>query len=536
MLARSLLAALVGTFISAGEANAFLRPHGVEESEEAARGRIVTALLIELAEREDGTRLRSLEEELRPLYAALPKDAQGRLSPSTVRHAVHRYFAQWRGWHMKGLEHGSSHTNATAVDVVEAFGQGQAADLSRLALLVAKLTDIVHQEAQANLRNIYGVLGYSADEPIGRSQAGVALMKYFVMYLLGDGTQDIDHVTLIDAERDVMEVYPAWHSAKLWAKDLDQSLHVLDGTHNPFLDGKASFDERCKTVEELGHRFAAFQNLECKSLKHALMQIEYQGTGRVLLSDFYRVGLNEDWQFNEKTDYLRSLGALDESEPKRPSVFIPNYVLSPTNCLSASGFYTVCCFNECMGLMEHLERHIKAPSAQASQIADLVSHLESDTVAAPRNLSSSLQARLGEIGRLHGGEVPLHGRLFAQWMHHAYPRECPFPHVSGSTRPLSQEEWQRRREGEDPLATKEEMLRVSSTETERHQAQPPSLPWTEVEELLVPSQQWRANISFTPLRWAAMLGALASVAVPLLRASKAPRAFELGSKAQSRMV
>merc|ERR1712107_499075 len=49
--------------------------------------------------------------------------------------------------------------------------------------------------------------------------------------------------------------------------------------------------------------------------------------------------------------------------------------------------------------------------------------------------------RLREIAKAHGGVVPLHGRLFAQWMHHAFPRECPFPHVSGTKNPQTPSEW-----------------------------------------------------------------------------------------------
>jgi len=28
--------------------------------------------------------------------------------------------------------------------------------------------------------------------------------------------------------------------------------------------------------------------------------------------------------------------------------------------------------------------------------------------------------------------VPLHGRLFAQWLHYVFPHECPFPHKNGA--------------------------------------------------------------------------------------------------------
>merc|ERR1719210_1097048 len=100
------------------------------------------------------------------------------------------------------------------------------------------------------------------------------------------------------------------------------------------------------------------------------------------------------------------------------------------NCLSASEFYASCCMNECDGILERSESRVAAPSAEPARIAEIVSSLPSDTVDAPRNLSAALLARLDEIALTHG-RVSLHGRLFAQWMHHAYPRECPFPHASG---------------------------------------------------------------------------------------------------------
>merc|ERR1712096_229 len=41
--------------------------------------------------------------------------------------------------------------------------------------------------------------------------------------------------------------------------------------------------------------------------------------------------------------------------------------------------------------------------------------------------------RLTDVAAQHKGVVPLHSRLFMQWMHFAYPRECPYPHLSGTT-------------------------------------------------------------------------------------------------------
>merc|ERR1719491_79104 len=107
--------------------------------------------------------------------------------------------------------------------------------------------------------------------------------------------------------------------------------------------------------------------------------------------------------------------------------------------------------------MGKIEMDIASPHADPIKIVTFVSTLHSDTVDAPRNLSSTLRARLGEIARNHAGQVPLHGRLFAQWLHHAYPRECPFPHISGSVKPMYPEEWADAQNGGSPEVSQEVM-------------------------------------------------------------------------------
>merc|ERR1712048_1255986 len=78
---------------------------------------------------------------------------------------------------------------------------------------------------------------------------------------------------------------------------------------------------------------------------------------------------------------------------------------------------------------------------EPERIIELLVELPSATVPAPRQISHSLVNHLNEIADSHGGRVPLHGRLFAQWMHHAYPRECPFPAKAGATKPLTPDDW-----------------------------------------------------------------------------------------------
>merc|ERR1712085_140554 len=108
---------------------------------------------------------------------------------------------------------------------------------------------------------------------------------------------------------------------------------------------------------------------------------------------------------------LRNLGVLDERDPQRLTVMIPNYLMSKANCLSKSGFYAICCSNECEGLLRHVEGSIASASASPARIADVISALSSDTVDAPRNLSSTLRGRLDEIKKKNNKKGPLRCRL-----------------------------------------------------------------------------------------------------------------------------
>jgi hypothetical protein len=190
-------------------------------------------------------------------------------------------------------------------------------------------------------------------------------------------------------------------------------------------------------VEQVSMRFGRFQDTECRHLKDTLLEAEERDTGRVRLSDFYKKGLEANVLFKETVDYLRQQGALDESKPGEPRVIVPNFILSPGNCLADTGFYSICCINECEGLLGQLERIIGAPEATSERIVEIVQGLSSSTVEAPRMLSNRLVSQIELVAMRHGGKVPLHSRSLAQWLHVAYPHECPYPHVAAATSSLT---------------------------------------------------------------------------------------------------
>jgi len=337
----------------------------------------------------------------------------------------------------------------------------------------------------------------------------------------------LSNVTDIEVSRELMiEAYPNLDETKMWFSDLRHTYKAEQSSRqNPFVKEYATFDSTAALAVELGHRFASFQNLECHTLKRKLVEMEHLGTGRVLLSQFYARALAGEWEFMESVEYLRNQGALDESVPGSPSVVIPNYLNSRMNCLTASDFYAVCCLNECDALMGRVEATIMAPSDAPSRIIEVVSKLQSDTVDAPRNISKALVDRLGEIAHNHGGKVPLHGRLFAQWMHHAYPRECPFPHVSGSVKPMYQEEWATLM-GEDMVEVTQEVMEKHALSLHNAEKQV-ELPWTPDEELVAEHRHGvfahrasRQNSVRSLLKPVMALVGLASFAWPLMRGLK----------------
>merc|ERR1719203_2491282 len=233
-------------------------------------------------------------------------------------------------------------------------------------------------------------------------------------------------------EKHIYEVYPNWGKTQAFLREIraQSGFHKKHFSHSDVED----------ILEQVADNYGRWQDKECHELKTKLLALEdntigTNGSGRVRMTEFYGSALNGgNWQFTETREYLKLLGILDSHDPNIPRLIIPNYINSPSNCLAGSRYYSICCMNECEDLIDSLEHRFKAPAVLPSDIIEVVSGLASSTVSSGRTLPPILVARLHEIAKRHGGVVPMQGRLFAQWMHHAYPRECPYPHLAGTTR------------------------------------------------------------------------------------------------------
>lgn len=222
-----------------------------------------------------------------------------------------------------------------------------------------------------------------------------------------------------------------------------------------------SFNDAHEIAGGITRSFQSYWQSECDSMKSALVTMDSHHTGRVPLSKFYNTAINTDWRFGESESYLRELGALDETSTwLGAQVIIPNYLQATSNCIVSTPHYLVCCVNECESLMGEIETSLDSPTALPSGILDVVGSMTSQQSLdddEPPHLTQHLKGQLEQIARNHGGTVPLHGRLFAQWLHYVFPRECPFPHKTGAVTSVTPSEY-----GEEHIASQADMKRHAS--------------------------------------------------------------------------
>jgi len=443
-----------------------------------------------------GERIKAIEAALHPVYEALPKNGFGSLTHGAVRYLLHRFFISQHGWYIKGLEPAGDTWNTlprsdNAKDWVPSYLQERVEqmhkhglDLSSLAAFAAALEDLVLAEANLRLTEVYDVLKMPKEGNISKIDAQKAVDTYMMVYLVGRKVNVSSPVEAKLKRAKFSNKYRGYSEMRDWLAKVEHG--TLAGI------GEVDFGTVKGIVKDAGEQFGAFNERECNDLRSILLEMEKQSQkpGRVRLVDFYNMTLYSHWNFNEKIEFLRDLGVLDETNTTQPMIIVANYVTAPNNCLKATNLYSVCCRDLCEDLMARLEHELASPSAPPARIAELVTGFGTATVAAPRELPTGLVQRLEELSTLHGGEVPLHGRLFSQWMHHAFPRECPYPHVAGTTNPQTAEEWLERT-GQAATASTEEMQKFVQDSCSAGEAEGlgSELPWNHDEELLVTSQQ-----------------------------------------------
>lgn len=446
-------------------------------------------------------RLANIEASMWQTYQALPKNAAGRLAPRAVRHIVHNYFAKEHGWIINGLEPDAMQMNVSELHelniledkapafvegLLEARRSGHGLSLSDVVVMVGALERLIFDESISLLQSAYAFNEQRISGQVDEESLHEVLTSYLLVFEMGAKCNTSDTRKHQKIKAKMAAGSATWSTMVDFAQDAVTNFNSRSQSQQNPLGARRlySFKDASSIVEDLAQGYGKWQNTECRQMKDHLMKLDQEGSGRVTLDAFYSQPDSAEYQFTESVQYLRQIGALDEPVGGIPKVRIANYVAGPSNCIASSTYYSVCCLSECEVLRNELEGKIQAPVASSAALLSVVSNLSSSSVMAPRELPVALHDKLQTIAARHGEGVPLHGRLFTQWMHYAFPNECPYPHlVEVGDASLTPSQWAERKAMASP---EEKQLHVEAA-TGRITAQATSEPvlsqWTDDEVL-----------------------------------------------------
>jgi len=363
------------------------------------------------------------------------------------------------GWLVKGLEPHGYRRSITklihevrilfdkAPELSQALGDSRPSDhgfsFGDIVTIFAAMERLVLDEMLQFLQLSYDLNNRSLNASLGEKAMQEVLMS-FLMTILG-GMKNLPNVTnrslhLQDKKNKSKDNNPSatgWKEMQIFQRDmLHNHIYEYRRTVNPFIPRKLNYKAAQRVAHQIGIRFGKWQDVECRQIKSDLVKMDQHGLGRVPLGMFYR----QPSQFTESVEYLKAVGALDESLKKMPMVILANYMTAPCNCIATFKYHTFCCMNECDTLMSDIEALLHASVGSSKQLLSIIANnISSSSVDAPRHLSQMLVDKMEEISEYHQGLIPIHGRLFQQWLHYAFPRECPYPHIAKTAAALTRE-------------------------------------------------------------------------------------------------
>lgn len=406
--------------------------------------------------------LTAIERSLLPMWKALPKNGQGRIEKRMLRYLTHRHFMRKSSMVVRGFEmtppvNASDWASAEILSqrvpgFVESVLQSRHKDqqgfhLRDAAYMIATLEQLIFESEAHLLEEVYMKQRKPLKGKFTRQGLEQVLEEYVMRWLVGDNPDGMAMLTSNRAQ--VADVIPHWselvafYKGEIKSYDLERQFTPkasgLSGTNAMSL--RYSFEDAHQVAGRITSNFGSYWQSECNAMREALVEMDRHGTGRVPLATFYSGTLGGEWRFGESESYLRVLGVLDETSAWHgKQVIIPNYIQAASNCVVSGPHYLVCCANDCGAIFDEIEAQVARPVASVEEILGVVGNTTAQTTVEhdeAAKVTGSLRAQLEDIAAANGGAVPLHGRLFAQWLHYVFPRECPFPHKAGSVTMLT---------------------------------------------------------------------------------------------------
>lgn len=403
----------------------------------------------------------SIKDKMMLTFLALPKAVEDRLGPQAVHHILKSYFRQEHGWTLFGFEPASeedlnqtnkaterltNESSTTAVlqekvpaimaAVLEAREHGQGLTLSEVAAITIAIERLILDESVNLLHMSYDMNGYFDDHSLNNKTAYEVLVTYMALFALPNKssallTTPTNHHRWKSQRRSVGKLH---FEGQVAVDALANFNFERQGAINPFASPEYTFETTASIADRIAQQYGRRQDEGCRVMREALEAHDVTGTGRVSVNDFHSIGAVSFFYLNDEK--LREMGALDESDPFKPSVRIANYVLAPSNCNRNSNYYHVCCISTCDSILNELEGTFSSPNVNPELLLSFLITNMSNSADSDFNITASpllgasyehLAQSLRTIAARHNGQVPLHGKLFSKWLHFAFPRDCPLP-------------------------------------------------------------------------------------------------------------
>jgi hypothetical protein len=472
--------------------------------------------------------LTRINATLLPIFRALPKNNRGHVSESIMKYALRRYFSATHAWIVKGFEDHADAINSsnTEVDILQSKVPGfvrsaleqkfahQGFTLNDMVSMIGVVEQLAFNEVVRGVELSFVLNSFEPGAILSEAQLREVLGSYLITEMLEGTTDQAQHMA---DKKSIKARYPNWDNAVTFLTDISGSdVFSKRSISNPFTAKTFAFEDVMRMAGRISEEFGPWSSYECHDMKDLLSSKDVHGTGRVKLSEFYKASKGGAWQFLEPSIYLRQLGALDESsEYLGPQVIIPNYISGMSNCITSAAYFSICCLNECDMIYEHIDSEIAHPRGTVSQILKAI-----ETLPTFPEVSQLMRTKLEEIANMDGGSIPLHGRLFAQWLHFTFPRDCPYPYAAGTITPKSQLQWRVEVGEDDESVSDEEVAQHMKAASASRDASPDAgmAMWKFQESVMdhsTPSDAQDASLS-SALRLASQLtivGAFATLAV-----------------------
>lgn len=401
-------------------------------------------------------RMEFVEDSIGETFQALPKNRYGRVAPRAVRYLMHRYFNKVHGWTIEGLRGNiegldglqpeaalkgskigilTDTVPAVVEAALEARQGGKGLSLQDIVAFAVALERLILEESTRILADTYEMNGLSQLLHISRDQLEDIIVSYASHFSV-DGKVNVTDVKMKgDWAKHQVENPMLAEDSEMAHDSVFNYEYSQRSNINPFVPvSRYSFEKTSEALTFTGNLWGRSMDKQCQEMRAILEKLDPLGTGRVPVNLLRAQERVSTFTFTETDEDLRNSGALDESMPGKKTVRIPNYMMSPSNCGEYSSYFSVCCPDRCRDIVELLEGRFLAPAADPLQVLYTVGNLSSigDDLEGPASPlfgpnGNDLRERIHAIAAHNGGQVPLHGLMFAQWLHYVFPLDCPHP-------------------------------------------------------------------------------------------------------------